>query len=1398
MRKSTCGRALVAAVIVALIAGLLSVGDRPSATPSAIAAEPAPAPGSAAGAPAEAPPLTDILGPNAATWKFNTVGHVVKRDAGRSVLVHPASTPITLDSKETFGPGTEYEFVFRFTPPSGVAASFNVQLASATLPDKTVQNLSIGVSGLTSPTYNYIQYGHTLQHTGKPTTVYGRISLAPFSDRSLAWSPEFRAAIESQLATAPKLEDVVCTMRVTVEKDRWRTWLNGRFVNETMLPAGMDPTGEVKIQMYGATQLMSVRIAPMKPRDKRYEPVAIKGLFNASTIAGRRVDLASLVSYGSPATIGGVTFDLASPAKTGHDHLDLGPSWNRFGSQMGYFLSNGAHAGQLGGRWTPGEAIDPSRFCVYVPTAKYKALHIIAAADGDKDEVPIITAQFYRPEAGHPFNFAGRVPTIVEAVSDFGAAKDTPGGAKPIAVKTADGKAARLWHVTIPLDPDAFSWFSDLPRIGLELTKEVRYYRGYPDPLEYSWHAGGLPSSVHVYAATLEYVGVDVDPQPDALGHVWTAPQVPSYTIALTNRTGAATDATLTIATSSYDGLNRTQQDRKVALPAEGTPVKVQVPLSVARYGLHEVAVTVKAGNESATYKRSFAHLHPDTRDKEPWEEGRGAIWGFWPWGGGHVTPPATTEIPVMAAAGAETSTANYSLSPPEVKALAEKHRFISESAFSGGVMYFNGFYQWYSGAPKWDPAKPEETAKGLIDALKKQKAEPSAISRPTYVPFFAEPQIGNITTGIWPTHYGEEYKLTAEEQRVFDDMHAKYMLGAKAIRKEWPNLKLLLPYGDPMNTAVFLRLSPEARELIDGCALDLPGFERLPEQQVNQVVLNRLYPIMKDIKQYKPNPYLVLIEGTCISSADLDTGQRGQADIAMRDFLVLMGYGVTRFESCNAPFDCANYWGENHYGGGWCTRLPLAMPKLAYCHYATMTRHLNRANYVKYVPTGSTSVFAQQFKHYKTGKLVHVLWTVRGKRPVTVKVPAGATLDVFDGNDNAMKLAEKNGTVTLVIDETPVYLEGLAGDAEITLGESDHSDAKPAKEIAKVANFGDGSWKAVEKRDDEYEKNKPQQIERFIAKMSVKPVDAPPEKGGKALAVHLEKQEKDRGVMPYYTTLEPASAVTIPGKANAIGVWVHAASDWGRIVYVLRDAKGEKWLSVGTKEDWNNDDIHGWSQFCFDGWRYLRFQLPSNMPYDNYREHGSSWWGSYGGDNVVDLPVKLEKVMIERRPKVVYAADLVPAKPDDVLLSDVYAEYASAADRTEEAVRLSRVRMPMPPAPPTMANPIADAEKAGVGAATKALRVRDPEHQYDGTRCHVDFEPVADAKTYDVWVSPYPDGRGAMKLGTAWAKSGEMIQGLRPDITFYLFVTYTDAAGKVSKPSPPLAFTLKDRFGYK
>src|SRR5262249_27717488 len=134
--------------------------------------------------------------------------------------------------------------------------------------------------------------------------------------------------------------------------------------------------------------------------------------------------------------------------------------------------------------------------------------------------------------------------------------------------------------------------------------------------------------------------------------------------------------------------------------------------------------------------------------------------------------------------------------------------------------------------------------------------------------------------------------------------------------------------------------------------------------------------------------------------------------------------------------------------------------------------------------------------------------------------------------------------------------------------------------------------------------------------------------------------------------------------------------------------------------------------------------------------------------DMVVDLPLTLEKIIVERRTHVIHATEQLPAAQDDALLGSLLAEYEAPADRTAEAVRLSRLRMPLPAAAPDLANPNPALAEAGTTAGPEVTKVNPPEREYDGRRCHVYFAPAAGAKTYDVWVSPYVDGRGAILLG--------------------------------------------------
>src|SRR5205807_1734086 len=84
------------------------------------------------------------------------------------------------------------------------------------------------------------------------------------------------------------------------------------------------------------------------------------------------------------------------------------------------------------------------------------------------------------------------------------------------------------------------------------LTKKVRTFRGYPDPIQYSQHGAGLPSGVHVFGITLERPAVEVDLQPDTFAHVWTAPATPSYTVQLRNTSTIEQAVALALHTRSF------------------------------------------------------------------------------------------------------------------------------------------------------------------------------------------------------------------------------------------------------------------------------------------------------------------------------------------------------------------------------------------------------------------------------------------------------------------------------------------------------------------------------------------------------------------------------------------------------------------------------------------------------------------------------------------------------------------------------------------------------------------------------------------------------------------------------------------------------------------------------
>jgi hypothetical protein len=1196
------------------------------------------------------------------------------------------------------------------------------------------------------------------------------------------WPEDFRVPIEHDMAALPDVPDKWLSVCVQVRRGEVLFWLDDRLVAHKSGADARVHGGDLRIGLSPGVQLATFEEVDWNPQIDVL-PIRLEGYANARTFLGGASLKRDKPQYTGKSwwSIGGIPFLFCGVNSEGNDHIDVGRSLYRQANLDGYMPSSGH-------RWAGSARRDPARIQLRIPNGPYHSMHLLAAADGRPDHVPLITAMFYRPGAGFAESFTARVPlATAKTIRAF-----------PVRVTLNDGKEVNLWRITIPLDPGRLSAFADMDLIEVELTKEVHQFRSYPDPFIYGWHQGGRPSAVHVYALTLAKTQMGFDFAPDRFGHVWTAPQVPGYTATVANqgnRFSGAVKGKLIVSTRSYDGSETTRQEKQVQA-AVGTPQKLKFAVPVKLNGYHDITATLQIGDWKWTEKCSFVRLAPDKRAPR-WTEGKGALFGYWSYHGGHYTPKADHHIDLMTWAGARTSIGLVRPDNPLVK----KHW----ARVPAGA--------WEVARQDWaaeDPIDPKKYAayqKTVVDAFTRARSAILREFRPDHVYFFPEPHVSQrLTEGNIPTYWGApDYALTAEEKKNLRAYFMTAKCAAEAIRRTFPDLKILIPWGDALFIPPLLR-DGFPKNLIDGSGIDTPGFERLPEMQLHQISVHRLYELRKEYARAGiPSPRLQYCEGIFVPTEPGAVTWREQMDLYNRWVLISMAYGISRFYSGWFAFDCGNYYGSEHYGGcGIQRRIPYCDPKPAYAAYATMTDRLDQANFAGRLKTGSLTTYCLRFQGPRGP--VYTLWTLRGKRPLTLTLAADAAVSVTDAMNNTRVLQSKNKEVTLTTDPSVIYVSG-ARIVAAAVGPPDHADARPAKDSQVVADLGDGSWRLSGKRDPTYEHGT-FAVQRFPGKFTIKVVDdtppysAPAEKGeakeSKVLQVTLEKQDKVYELMPWYTLLVPQKPIVLKGAPAALGLWVKGASDWGRVIYTLRDAKGERWTSIGTQDQYNCDDVHSWSAFNFDGWRYLRFELPGHAGWDSFRKHGTTWWRSDGGDGIVDLPLRLENIIIEQRSHVLYVNDVQPAASNVVRLGKLVVEYASPDDATEEAVRISRLRMALPIGLPVLPNPIAEMQRDGQGTAPTITRLEPPAEHNDGTKARIFFQEAPSAKAHFVWVSAHADGRGAVNLTPAGARSGVLLTGLRPGLKSYFWVTYRDAMGKMSKPSRPGSITLIDTFNEK
>ncbi len=912
--------------------------------------------------------------------------------------------------------------------------------------------------------------------------------------------------------------------------------------------------------------------------------------------------------------------------------------------------------------------------------------------------------------------------------------------AEPIATNGA------LQLVRVPLRQDQLATFADREVIEFELTGHVENYLAHPEPLHYSRHGMGEPSGVAVHAITLKEAALEIDFTPEAFGNVWVGdPKAPAYMLTLRNRTASDRAEAIAVETRSHDGSDVTCQEFALLVPAkEAATIRIATP--VKKFGWHAVKLTV--GGE--TYERSLVVLRRREYAARPFEA-KGFMFGGWsPVGSLHYGLPTYDACRLAFTLGLESFSHGNVCKRSDIEPLAKKYgaRDFTVAGLNTGrpVGYL---------------------APDLEGALRDTATHETEVSDPSYQNLFAEPGGIGREASIAALCGDEVAPRTEAEQEKYLFFKTNILHFSETYRKLFPGKKLLMPWGSPLFTVAYLQ-DPETRDRFEGMSFDTAFFDRMPEGQLHSCSLYVLTLMNREWRRYrKDKPLIITVEGPCISreAPEVLTPEEHLRN-TLRANLILTANGVTRlFASISYGPENASYWGEQHYSGGAFSRLTVN-PYRLYAAEGTLVRLLRHCEFVRVVPTGSLGVFALEYLDTQSGKPLHVLWCVRGKVPFKAKAEK-----VFDVMDNT--------TSTRFVTPDPLFLVGCTN--EITFGKQvfDKADTTPAADAVRLGTLADWTQSTAEP-DAEYLQSMPDNIRRHPVEMKVA-------REGDRLSVCLPEGLPDHGPMPFCTTLVPPKPVVLPGRPRVLALDVETDADWGRVVYVLRDATGEKFVSVGRVGTYNVDDTRCDSFFNFSGRRLVRFELPGNRPWDKSRLPGSCWWGSTGGDDCVDYPLSIEKIFIERRTKAMHVNDVVDIAPAPALFGALYAEGVEPA---------SDLVMPAPPPDVKRQNPIA--EIAGTLEPTAITGVTHPVHQYDGTRGHFAFAEMPGATGYDIYVSLSPTGEGAILLKKGVKASGELVSGFLADTDNYAFVVWHDGAGATSKPSAPFKFRLKDEFAEK
>ena len=868
---------------------------------------------------------------------------------------------------------------------------------------------------------------------------------------------------------------------------------------------------------------------------------------------------------------------------------------------------------------------DPRMPLLRVGAADYVAAHVLAVADDD----PALSAAFtlragrFSTSGNEPnvqYDFRGEVPRRGEAAKVDANAR----------VQTAAGP---LFCVRVPMTLAFAQDFGEF--IEIEVTKDVRLARRVPDPCRYRYRPLGLPSGARIAAITLEKSPLQMRVSSSETGHAFVEPKQPEFKVSLENITAATQEYALKIHATHLEGTK--VEAAKSGKVEAGKTAEVTFPLTVSLRGYYDLAVTLEDGKKRTLLRRetSFALLPPDTRkhrDQSPF--------GTYDYGGAHYTcRDRDTVGPLYVKMGMR-----YGMfgAPPQMR---RKYGLVK------------GNEPRVSAYDKVLAANPDLPPMALI-------FHEACISGKHIM------RVPDLFVD-WPP-----YKLDEKEEASLKKMWDDAAAGAAAVRQKHPEVKMAFGNGPLPTKEEFLRHKFPA-DLFDSAGNECGALGHLPESQPPDWIGNNaslwMDRQMLDAYGYKDKPVTQCHEVCYPSTNPGNLDYRTQADYFVRHAMHSLAWGVPAFRP-GVLMDVGGNYRYSHWGSsGFCHMYPEMNVKPAFVAFATMTLVLDGAKFARVVPTRSASLYVEEFDKADDGSRVFVIWTIRGARPVGLKLEGAGPWKLIDAQANETTLKAEGGKYGVTASSSPVYVVGKGVLAAVEMGPPQYAD-KPEGKVTVISPLASlEGWSVENGRSPEleyYDFMTPRRKGDFM-------FEAVTQFNGKTDALRVTPKPITRGkdTMSMYAVLAHKSGLPLPGTPTEIGLWVNGNSGWGRVIFDLVDASGQRWVSIGapakddpatilpkwildqfpspTLSDWSTDDPWGVSRINFDGWRYVGFPMPGNYPGEGYAWPANSNW-RWDKDGKVHYPLTLKKLVVELNEKVLQVKTFAPVARPEIYLKDL------------------------------------------------------------------------------------------------------------------------------------------------